>query len=85
MNTITNLEKELADAKAEISSLKSEISKMKAKDDEDGWTISTKAYTRENNRAVDYRTVCNNCYHVYEIEELVLFGEADVEKWLEGE
>jgi hypothetical protein len=35
MNTITNLEKELADAKAEISSLKSEIFKMKAKDDED--------------------------------------------------
>ena len=35
MNTITNLEKELADAKAEISSLKSEISKMKAKADED--------------------------------------------------
>ena len=35
MNTITDLEKELADAKAEISSLKSEIYKMKAKADED--------------------------------------------------
>jgi hypothetical protein len=57
----------------------------KAKNDEDGWTISTKAYTRENNRAVDYRTVCNNCYVVYEMEELVLFGEADVAKWLDGE
>ena len=57
----------------------------KANDDENGWTISTKAYTRENNRAVDYRTVCNNCYQVYEIEDLILFGEAAEEKWLTGE
>ena len=54
-------------------------------EDDEGHAIATKAYTRENNRAVDYRTVCNNCYHVYEMEELVLFGEADVAKWLEVE
>ena len=57
----------------------------KAKEDEDGHIISTKAYSRENNRAVDYRTVCDNCYQVYENEDLVLFGEADVAKWLDGE
>ena len=57
----------------------------KANDDVYGWTISTKAYTRENNRAVDYRTVCNNCYHVYEEEDLILFGEAAEEKWLNEE
>jgi hypothetical protein len=57
----------------------------KAKDDEDGWTISTIAYTRENNRAVDYRTVCDNCYRIYEEEDMILFGEAAIEKWLEGE
>ena len=57
----------------------------KAEDEEDGHTISTKAYTRENNRAIDYRTVCNNCYQVYENEDLILFGEADCEKWLQGE
>ena len=56
----------------------------KAEDDEDGWTISTKAYTRENKRAVDYRTVCNRCYHVYETEGLVLYGEADVKEWFGG-
>ena len=57
----------------------------KAEDEEDGFTISTKAYTRENNRAIDYRTVCNRCYQVYENEDLILYGEADCEKWLQGE
>jgi len=57
----------------------------KAEDEEDGFTISTKAYTRENNRAVDYRTVCNKCYQVYEMEDLILLGEADEAKWLDGE
>ena len=56
-----------------------------ARNDEGGRTISTKAYTRENNRAVDFRTVCNNCYQVYEEENLILFGEAAEEKWLNGE
>lgn len=57
----------------------------KAKDDEGGRTISTKAHSRENNRSVSYRTVCNNCYRVYEEEDLILFGEAAEEKWLNGE
>ena len=54
----------------------------KAKNDEDGVTISTKAYTRENNRAIDYRTVCSNCYQVYEMEDLILLNEADEARWL---
>ena len=53
-----------------------------AREDEDGHTISTKAYSRENNRAIDYRTVCNNCYHVYENEDLILLNEADEVRWL---
>jgi len=53
-----------------------------AREDEDGHTISTKAYSRENNRAIDYRTVCNNCYHVYENEDLILLNEADEARWL---
>ena len=57
----------------------------KARDAEDeGHTISTKTYTRENNRAIDYRTVCDNCYRIYD-EELILLGEADAAKWLDGE
>ena len=56
-----------------------------AKEDEDGHTISTKAYTRENNRAVDYRTVCNNCYHVYDSEDLILYNDDAVKMWLKGE
>ncbi len=56
----------------------------KAREDEDGHAISTKAYSRENNRGVDYRTVCNNCYNVYENEDLILFSKAEEEKWLEG-
>jgi hypothetical protein len=57
----------------------------KAEEGEDGFTISTKAYSRDNNRAVDYRTVCNKCYQVYEEEDLILFGEAAEAKWLDGE
>lgn len=57
----------------------------KANDDENGWTISTKAYTRENNRAVDYRTVCNKCFHIYDSEDLILYSDDDVGKWLKGE
>jgi len=58
----------------------------KAKNEDDGGhAISTIAYTRENNRAVDYRTVCDNCYRIYEEEDMILFGEAAIEKWLEGE
>ena len=53
-----------------------------AREDEDGHTISAKAYSRENNRAIDYRTVCNNCYHVYENEDLILLNEADEVRWL---
>ena len=54
----------------------------KAKEDENGHTISTKSYSRENNRAIDYRTVCNNCYHVYDNEDLILLNEADEARWL---
>ena len=57
----------------------------KAEEEEDGFTISTKAYSRDNNRAVDYRTVCEKCYYVYEEEGLILFGEAAEAKWLDGE
>ena len=57
----------------------------KAKEDEDGHTISTKAYTRENNKAIDYRTVCDNCYRIYDEEDMILYGEAAIEKWLQGE
>ena len=57
----------------------------KAEEGEDGFTISTKAFSRDNNRAVDYRTICNKCYHVYEEEDLILFGEAAEAKWLDGE
>ena len=53
-----------------------------AREDEDGHSISTKAYSRENNRAIDYRTVCNNCYHVYDNEDLILLNEADEARWL---
>ena len=56
-----------------------------AREDENGHTISTKTYTRENNRAIDYRTVCDNCYRIYDDEELILLGEADAAKWLDGE
>jgi len=58
--------------------------KAKNEDDE-GHAIATKAYTRENNKAIDYRTVCNNCYRIYEEEDMILFGEAAIEKWLDGE
>ena len=58
----------------------------KAKDvDDEGHAIATKAYTRENNKAIDFRTVCDNCYCVYEEENMILFGEAAIEKWLDGE
>jgi len=57
----------------------------KGKPDDDGWSISTKAYTRENNRAIDYRTVCSQCYYVYDDEDMILYGEAAIEKWLQGE
>jgi hypothetical protein len=50
--------------------------------DDNGFTISSKAFTRENNKAVDYRTVCRQCYNFYEAEDLILFGEAAEEKWL---
>lgn len=53
-----------------------------AREDEDGHTISTKAYSRENNRAIDFRTVCNNCYYVYDNEDLILLNEADETRWL---
>ena len=53
-----------------------------AREDENGHTISTKSYSRENNRAIDYRTVCNNCYHVYDNEDLILLNEADEARWL---
>ena len=58
----------------------------KAKDvDDEGHAITTKAYTRENNKAIDFRTICDNCYRIYEEEDMILFGEAAIEKWLDGE
>ncbi len=54
----------------------------KAKGDEDGISISTKAYTREKNKAVDYKTVCINCFQVYENEDLILLNEEECIKWL---
>ena len=56
----------------------------KAKDDEDVFVISSKAY-KKNEKAVEYRTVCSNCYRVFEEEERILFSESEVIKWLEGE
>ena len=58
--------------------------KAKVVDDE-GHAIATKAYTRENNKAIDFRTICDNCYRIYEEEDMILFGEAAIEKWLDGE
>ena len=54
-----------------------------ATDVEEGYTISIKTYSRENSKAVDYRTVCGNCYHVYELEDMILYGEKDMMEWLE--
>jgi hypothetical protein len=57
----------------------------KAEDEEEGFVISTKAYSRKSERAVEYRTVCSNCYRVFEEEDRILFSESEVIKWLEGE
>jgi len=56
----------------------------KAKDEEEGFVISTKAYSRKNERAVEYRTVCINCYSFFEEEGRILYSESEVIEWLEN-
>ena len=42
------------------------------------------AYTREGNRALEYTSLCKECYDWHEREGLVLHDEGEENKWVNG-
>lgn len=55
------------------------------KDQEEGWSIATKEYSKDWSRAVSYRTVCKTCHEWYEKEDLVLHTQQEEFDWIRGE
>ena len=51
--------------------------------DMDGYIVSVKLITNKNRKEVDYRTVCHHCFKVYEVNDLLLFGEQEAKDWLD--
>ena len=41
-----------------------------------------RGYTREDERCVDYVTLCRECYTIYKTDGLVLFSTSEENKWL---
>lgn len=39
-------------------------------------------YTREDQRCIDYVTLCRECYTMYKTDGIVLFGAGEENKWL---
>ena len=47
------------------------------------YNIMTKDWSRENTKAVGYRTVCLSCYKMYESEGLMLYTDQEAIEWLQ--
>jgi hypothetical protein len=48
------------------------------------YSIMTKDWSRENTKAVGYRTVCAVCYKMYEAEGLLLYTDDEAMEWIKG-
>lgn len=49
------------------------------------YNIMSKEWTRENKRAVGYKTVCLHCFKMYEKENLMLHSDEEADRWLSGD
>ena len=50
-----------------------------------GHQISVKSYDRENNRVVDYLSVCDLCHESARLNGLILITSEQEKEWLDGE
>lgn len=46
------------------------------------YSIMTKDWSRENTKAVGYRTVCHACYKLYETADQLLYTDEEAMEWL---
>jgi hypothetical protein len=46
------------------------------------YNIMTKEWSRENTKAVGYKTVCLSCFRDYEKEGLLLYNDKECMEWL---
>lgn len=46
------------------------------------YNIMTKDWSRENTKAVGYRSVCLSCYKLYEKEGELLYTDQEAMEWL---
>ena len=46
------------------------------------WNCTIMAYSRENNRALEYTSLCKECYDLHENEGLVLHNEGEENEYL---
>lgn len=46
------------------------------------YNIMTKEWSRENTKAVGYKSVCLHCYEQYEMHGEVLYTDDDAYNWL---
>lgn len=46
------------------------------------YSIMTKEWSRENTKAVGYKTVCLSCYSEYEKDGTLLYSDAEAMEWL---
>ena len=49
------------------------------------YNVMTKDWSRENTKAVGYRTVCLSCYKSYESEGLLLYSDEEAVEWIKHE
>jgi hypothetical protein len=47
------------------------------------YNIMTKEWSREDTKAVGYRTVCLSCYKQYESDALLLYTDKEALQWME--
>lgn len=48
------------------------------------YNIMTKDWSRENTKAVGYRSVCLSCYKLYEKADELLYTDQEALEWLQS-
>lgn len=46
------------------------------------YDVALKGYTLEDERCIDYVTLCDKCYTMYKTDEQVLYNSYEESRWL---
>ena len=48
------------------------------------WDCTVATYNKENERALEYTSLCKECYEWHETEGLILYDEDQENEWIHG-